>query len=137
MTWLDLIPLLRRLLPALERVAPMLEAAVASRAAGRADASALEQLQQQIADHAAESSAAASRSHREFIAILTEYSRVSRELSDEVKQMHSSLDRQAAQIATLYEAQGKQAKQLQAIGVIALVLLCALIIMTAFLLLHR
>lgn len=137
MTWLDLIPLLRRLLPALERVAPMLETMVVSRGGGRVDASALEQLQQQIAASEAEATAAASRSHREFIAILTEYSRVSRELADEVKQMHSSLDRQAAQIASLHEANGKHAKQLQIMSVIALLLLCALVLMTALLLLHR
>jgi hypothetical protein len=136
MGWLELIPLLKRLLPLMSRIAPMLESFIVSRATTSKDTeAALERLAGELKTQLNVGFTAASATHAELRQALTLKTEQLRSLTSEVRLMHTTLDEHDARMEAVELQVAGMARTLRtfALASILMLVICTTLLLAIFL----
>jgi hypothetical protein len=128
MGWLELLPLLKRMLPLLRSVAPMLETFMAARIAASNDThAALERFSGELKSELTGELAASAQSHIELKAMLASQAEQLGVLTTDVQRLHAASGKQDARLEAV-ESQIASLRTFALVTILLLVLCAALLV---------
>jgi hypothetical protein len=134
MGWLEIIPLLKRLLPLLTRVAPMLEGVIAARVSASASN---EEAFQRFSGELKGDFAIAAQNHAELRRSLADHTEHLLVIADDIKQLRVADTQYAARLEEAETQIASMGKWLRAVSIITILLLLVCIFLLSAILSSR